>query len=98
VALPSLVQHPIKTRFRADIQALISQRRHDLSWRQRGVLRLIAGEQDPLALFFSEAVGHMTAAALAAIHTVPITPKSLPPRFEGAQVSRVNPLAVAQPD
>ena len=48
MALSSLVQDPIKAGLRANVEALIGQCWHDLPRWQRGVLRLIAGEQDSL--------------------------------------------------
>ena len=53
LALPSLVQDPINTGLRADVVALIGQCWHDLPRWQRGVFRLIAGEQDSLTFLFA---------------------------------------------
>lgn len=64
------VQHPVKAALRTDIQAPVRQDRHDLSWRQRGEFRLVAGQQDPLAFFFAETVSDVAMAALAPVHTI----------------------------
>ena len=85
VALPCLVQHPIETALGTDIQPLISQGRHDLPQWQRCEFRLVAGEQNPLALLLAQAESDMAGAAFTAILAVPIITKGLPPAFEGAQ-------------
>lgn len=87
VDLPMGVQHPIKAAFRTDIQPAIGQNGHDLSRRQRREFGLIAGEQDPLAFLLAEAVGHMAAAALATIHTVPITRKLAVPTLQRGEAN-----------
>jgi hypothetical protein len=87
------VQHPIEARFRAVasgfsvgvVQPLISQCRHDLPWRQYGVLGLVAGQQDSLALLLTEPMGDMTITTFTAIVAVTITRKGLPPALERAQ-------------
>jgi hypothetical protein len=71
--------------FSANKEALFSQRRHDLTRRQRGVLRLVAGEKDPLASFLTQPVPHEDGTAFTAVLAVPITQKSLPLALEGAQ-------------
>jgi hypothetical protein len=53
--------------------------------RQRGKLRLVAGQQDPLAILIAEAVGHLAMASVSAVHTVPITQESTPPTLEGGE-------------
>jgi hypothetical protein len=45
---------------------------HDLSWCQRGVLGLIAGEQDLPAFLLAQAVSDMVGAAFAVVLTVRI--------------------------
>ena len=52
---------------------------------ERGVLGLIAGEQNPLTFLGREAMGNMAAAALTEILTVPITQKALAPALEVVQ-------------
>ena len=37
---------------------------------QRGELGLVAGEEDPLAFFFAEAVSNVAVAALTLVHTI----------------------------
>jgi hypothetical protein len=49
------------------------------------VLRLVAGEQDALALLFAQSVGNQTGTALTAIVASAITETGLPPALEGAQ-------------
>ena len=39
-------------------------------WWQRREFGLVAGEQDPLAFFFAEAMNHMAVAALAAVNAI----------------------------
>ena len=85
------MQDPIEAGFRADIQPLIRQGRHDLSRRQRGVRRLVAGEQDPLALLLTQPVNDMARTAFTAILAVPITHKGTPPALEGAQADAKGP-------
>jgi len=84
VALPCLVQDPIEAALGADIEALIRQRWHDLPRRQRGVLRLVVRQQDPLALLLTQPVNDQARTAFTAVLAVPITQKGLLPAFEGA--------------
>jgi hypothetical protein len=65
--------------------ALIGQCWHDLPRWQRGVFRLIAGEQDSLAFLLTQAMRNQTRTAFTAVFTVPVTRKGTPPAFEGAQ-------------
>gem|GEM_PF-1497324 len=83
--LPMGVEHPVKTALRADIERTVRKDRHDLSRRQRGEFRLVAGEQDPLAFLVAEAVSHMAMAAFTAIGAVPITCELPPPALQRAQ-------------
>jgi hypothetical protein len=53
LALSCLVQDPIKAGLRANVETLIGQCWHDLPRWQRGVLRLIAGEQDLLTFLLA---------------------------------------------
>jgi hypothetical protein len=85
LALPSLVQDPVKAGLRANVLALIGQCWHDLPRWQRGVFRLIAGEQDSLAFLLTQAMRNQTRTAFTAVLTVSVTPKGTPPAFEGAQ-------------
>ena len=66
-------QHPVKTAFRADVNALISQDRPDLPSLQRRKVGLVAVDQDELVLLLAEEVQHMAMAALAAIETITVT-------------------------
>jgi hypothetical protein len=76
------MEYPVKAALRADVQATICQHRHDLPRWQRGEFRLVAGQQDPLALFFAEAVSHMAVAALAPVHTITGTSKLPAPALQ----------------
>jgi hypothetical protein len=66
-----------------DVQAPISQDRHDLAWRQCREFRLVAGEQDPLPLLLAQAVRNQAVAAFTAIQAVPITRELPPPALQG---------------
>ena len=70
VGLPMGMEHPIEAALRADIEALIGQDRNDLPRRQGGEFRLVAGEQDPLALLLRKAVRHQAGTAFTAIQAV----------------------------
>ena len=68
VALPYLVQHWREAQFRAVasgfslgvVKPLISQRRHDLTRWQCGVLGLVAGQKDWLALLLAKPLRNQT--------------------------------------
>ena len=79
------MEHPVEAALRADVDAAIGKDRHDLARRQRRELRLVAGEQDPLALLVREAVRHHAVAAFAAIQTDPITRELPPPALQRGQ-------------
>jgi len=79
------MQHSVEAALRADIQASISQDRNDLPRRQRREFRLVAGEQDPLALLVAQAMRHHAVAAFTAITSVPITGKLSPPALQGGE-------------
>jgi hypothetical protein len=79
------VEHPVEAALGTDMEAPIRQHRHDLPWRQCGEFRLVAGEEDPLAFLFAEAVRDQAWAAFAAIVTIAITDQGLPPALESAQ-------------
>ena len=85
VALTRLVQHPIETALRANKELLIGQCRHDLPRRQRGVLRLVASQQDSLALLLAQLVRDQAVTAFTTIVAVTITDQVLPPPFERPQ-------------
>jgi hypothetical protein len=53
-----------------------------LAGRQRDEFRLVAGEQDPLAFFFAEAMGDVAVAALAAVNAITVTSKLTPPALQ----------------
>ena len=63
------VEHPVEAAHGTDIEPPIRKHRHDLPWRQRREFTLVAGEQDPLAFLFAEALDHMAVAALTPVHT-----------------------------
>ena len=65
--------------------ALIGQCWHDLPRWQRGVFRLIAGEQDSLTFLLAQAMRNQARTAFTTVLTVPVTPKVTPPSFDGAQ-------------
>jgi hypothetical protein len=44
------MEHPVEAALRTDVKATIRQRRHDLFRRECCEFRLVAGEQDSLAL------------------------------------------------
>ena len=67
------MEHPVEAALGTDVKAPIRQHRHYLTWLQRREFRLVAGEEDPLAFFFAEAVRHMAAAALTPVHTAAVT-------------------------
>jgi len=73
VNLPVGVEHPVEAALGTDVKAPIRQHRHDLPWRQRREFTLVAGEEDPLAFFFAEAVRHIAVAALTPVHTAAVT-------------------------
>jgi hypothetical protein len=79
------MEHPVEAALRTDVETPIRQDRHDLSRRQRRELRLVAGEQDPLALLVAEAVRDKAVAAFTAILAVPITRELTPPALQGAE-------------
>ncbi len=79
------MEYPVKAALRTDIQSPIGQGWHDRTWRQRGVLRLVAGEQDALALLFGQLVRGPAVTAFAAIAAFAITQTCLAPAFERAQ-------------
>ncbi len=56
--------------------------RHDLSRRQRSKFRPVAGQRNALTLFLAEAMGHLAEAALATVHTDPITRKLPAPALQ----------------
>jgi hypothetical protein len=63
------MEHPVEAALGTDIKPPIGQYRDDLPRRQRREFWLVAGEEDPLAFFFAEAVRHMAVAALTPVHT-----------------------------
>jgi hypothetical protein len=79
------MQHAIEAALRTDIQAAIGKDRHDLSRRHGRELRLVAGEQDPLAFLRAQAVRHQAVAAFTAIKAGPITCELPPPTLQRAQ-------------
>ena len=58
---------------------------HDMPWWESIVIRLVAGEQDPLSFFFVQPVRDEAVAPSEAIVPPAITLKSLPPTLKGAQ-------------
>jgi hypothetical protein len=76
------MEHPVEAALGSDIQPTVSQNGHDLPRWQRGEFRLVAGEQDPLALLVAEAVRDKAVAAFTAIQAVPITRELTPPALQ----------------
>jgi hypothetical protein len=76
------VENSVKAALGTDIEAQICQHRHDLSWRQRREFGLVAGEEDPLAFFFAEAVRDMTVAALTSVHAITVRSKLPAPALQ----------------
>jgi hypothetical protein len=79
------MEHPVEAALRAEIEALVRQSWHDLPGQQCCEFRLVAGEQDPLALLVAEAVRDKAVAALSAILAVPITRELTAPALQGAE-------------
>ena len=77
------VQDPVAAALRTNKQFPFSQDRHDLPRRQRGLLRLVAHQQDPLAFLVVEAVGHVTLAGFSAIIAISSACKLPPPALQG---------------
>jgi hypothetical protein len=67
------VEHAVKAALRADVQPLISEGRHDLTWRHCGVLRLVAGQHDALPLLLAQPVQDTAWTAFTTIVTTAIT-------------------------
>ncbi len=82
MGLPMGMENAVKAALRADIDAPIRQDRHDLPRWQRGEFRLVAREQDPLALLVREAVRHLARATFTAVQAVPITRELTPPALQ----------------
>jgi hypothetical protein len=76
------MEHSVETALGADIQPTVRQSGHDLTRRQGRELRLVARQQDPLALLFGEPVRHQAVAAFTAIKSVPITREQPPPALQ----------------
>ena len=76
------VEHSVEAPLGTDIEAPICQHRHDLPWRQRRKFGLVAGEEDPLAFFFAEAVRDMTVAALTPVHAITVRSKLPAPALQ----------------
>ena len=83
--LSVVVEHPVEAAFRDDIQPLIGKGWHDLLWWQCGVLLLVAGQRDALALLIAQLVREQAWTAFTTIVTKAITEHGLPPAIEGAQ-------------
>ena len=97
LALSCLVQDPIKAGLRANVVALIGQCWHDLPRWQRGVFRLIAGEQDSLAFHLTQAMRNQTRTALTAVLTVSVTRKGTPPAHGHFHPAATEPGCLAVP-
>jgi hypothetical protein len=85
MGLTMVMEHPVEAALGTDIQASISQDRHDLPRRQGRELGLVAGEQNPLTLLIREAVRNQAVAAFTAIQAVPITRKLTSPALQGGE-------------
>jgi hypothetical protein len=79
------VQHPVEAALRPDVQAPFGQDRNDLPWWQRRKFRLVAGQQDALAFFLTEAMSHVAVAALATIDTITVTSELPAPALQRRQ-------------
>jgi hypothetical protein len=79
------MENPVEAALRTDVQPTICQNGHDLTRWQRGEFRLVAGEQDSLALCIGKAVRHQAGTALTAIPSVPITRELAPPALQGGE-------------
>ena len=67
------MEHPVETALGTDVQPPVRQHRHDLTRWQRSEFRLVAGEEDPLAFLFAEAVRHMAVVALTPVHAANVS-------------------------
>ncbi len=76
------MKHPVEAPLRADVEHPIRQDRHDLARWQRRKFRLVAGQQDPLALIIGKPVRHQTWTPFTAIQSVPYTGELLPPALQ----------------
>jgi hypothetical protein len=76
------MEHSVEASLGTDVEAPISQHRHDLSRRQCGEFRLVRSEQDALAFFFAEAVSHVAVAALATVDAIAVTSKLTAPTLQ----------------
>jgi len=76
------MEHPVEAALGTDIEPPIRLHRHDLPWRQQHRFRLVAGEQDPLAFLFAQAVRHMAVAALATVDAITVTNKLTAPALQ----------------
>jgi hypothetical protein len=74
--------HLIKAALRSDVQPAVRKYRHNLSWWQRRKFGLVAGEQDPLAFLHTEAVRHMSVAALTASFRITVSSELAAPALQ----------------
>ena len=77
------MDNPVQAALSAYEHPLISKIQQDLPWRQKCVLGLAAGEQDPLVFLLDESVGDLAGAAFTAISRGP------PARFPFLQRLRI---------
>jgi len=85
MGLAMVMEHPVRAALGTDVDPSIGKDRHDLPRRQGRELRLVAGEQDPLALLVAQAMRHQAVAAFTAIQAVPITRELPPPALQGGE-------------
>ena len=79
------MQNPVEAALRTDVEPAIRQYGHDLPWWQRRKFRLVAGQQDALAFFLTEAMSHVAVAALATIDTITVTSELPAPALQRRQ-------------
>jgi hypothetical protein len=79
------MENPVEAALRADIKPSVGQSRHDLPWWQRRKFGLVAGQQNPLAFLFTEAMDDLPVAALAAIDAITVTSELAAPALQRRQ-------------
>jgi len=78
-------QDPVEAALRPNKQIPISQHWDDLARRQFRKLRLVAGQQDEVALLVVEAVSNASLAAFSAIGAIPSTCEQSPTAPHGCE-------------
>jgi len=62
---------------------MFGQHLKDLTWRQKGVHRLVAFHQNPLVITVVDVLGHVAFAVLLEIGAIPSTFEMAPPALQG---------------